>query len=169
MFDRITLWSHLALDFCLLGADYWLHVNTSNWSPQIICSSWFSLGKSHISSNLSISSRLSILLAYNDSKFVIIVYISVKSVSISSLSNPVYMNSLFSWFWLKVYQIYLFKKSAFRWISFDNFSVTFWYLYYLFPLCFFFPPCNSFRWKVRLLLWDFSYFLRSTCRAINIS
>ena len=65
-FDIIHLWSHLALDFCFLG-DFFITVLISVLLIDLFVISifsWFSLGRLNFSKNLSISSRLSGLLAY---------------------------------------------------------------------------------------------------------
>ena len=67
MFDRIHLWSHLVLDFCLLGG-FWIAVSISLPTSLLRLSIYFLfiLGRFYVSrNNLSISSRLSNLLAYN--------------------------------------------------------------------------------------------------------
>ena len=61
MFHRIHLWRLLVLGFCFLG-DFWSELVIGLFIISI--SSWFSLGRLNLSKNLSISSRLSILLPF---------------------------------------------------------------------------------------------------------
>ena len=89
MFGKIQLWSHLVQGFCLLG----VFLIIASVSLGVIClfrfsdCSWFTFARLYISRNLSISSRLSSLLANNCSKyFLAILCISLVSVVISSLS-----------------------------------------------------------------------------------
>ena len=66
MFARIHLWSHLALGFCF-GGDFFVTVSILVLVIGLFIistSSWFSLQILNFSKNLSISSRLSILLVY---------------------------------------------------------------------------------------------------------
>ena len=61
-----------------------------------------------------------------------------------------------------------------------SFSITFWSLFYLFPLWYLLFPSfswlqalltlllsNSFRWQVSLFIWDFTCFLRKACTDVN--
>ena len=98
MFDRILLWSHLVLGFCFFGR----FLITASISVFVIglfiisTSSWFSLGRLNFSKNLSISSRLSILLPYNCSQQ------SLKILCISALSvvnSPFSFLILLIWFY----------------------------------------------------------------------
>ena len=67
MFDKILLGSHPVQGFCLLGDFFFM---TASISLVVTClfrfshSSWFSLGRLHVSRNSPISSRLSSLVAY---------------------------------------------------------------------------------------------------------
>ena len=66
MFDIPLLWSHLVLDFCLLGVFNHILISVLVIGLYISSvSSWVSCGKLYCSENLSISSRLFILLSYS--------------------------------------------------------------------------------------------------------
>ena len=68
MFDRIHQWSHMVLDFCVGGAFFSYHSFILLFMIGLFVgfiSSWFILGGFCLSMNLSISSRLFILLANN--------------------------------------------------------------------------------------------------------
>ena len=65
MFDRICLWSHLVLYFCVLEVLKSVSISILVTSLFIFSiSSWLSLGSLYLSKNLFISSRLSIFLPY---------------------------------------------------------------------------------------------------------
>ena len=68
MFDTILPWSHLVLGFCVLGGFFFITASISMLVLGLLIisiSSWFTLGRLNLSKNLSISSRLSILLPYS--------------------------------------------------------------------------------------------------------
>ena len=66
MFDRILLWSHLVLGFCFLrDFDHNFNFSACNWVVHNFYFFWFSLRRLNFSKNLSISSRVSILLPYS--------------------------------------------------------------------------------------------------------
>ena len=76
--NRIHPWSHLVLDFCLLGVlKSWLNLSTGNWSVSVFYFFWYNLGRLYISDDLSVSTSLSPLLMYQFS--------SVHSVMSNSL------------------------------------------------------------------------------------
>ena len=96
MFDRIHLWSHQFLDFCLLGVFIsHFQFSTCDWSVHI--SSWFTFGRLYLSKNLSISSRFSILLVY-----------SCKSLWILCISVVSIVTSPFSFLMLSIWVLSLF-------------------------------------------------------------
>ena len=89
MFGKIHLWNHQIQGFCLLGF-FWLLLIIS---LGVMClfrfsdSSWFIFGRLYVSRNLSISSRMSCLLAYWCLQYLfIILCISLVLVVISPLS-----------------------------------------------------------------------------------
>ena len=86
---KVPLWIHLVQNFCLLGG-FWFIVSISLVKISLFRfsdSSWLSFRKLYVSKNLSISSRLSYLLAYSCSQyFLIILCVSLKSVVTSSVS-----------------------------------------------------------------------------------
>ena len=102
MFGRIPLESHLALDSCFFGRFF----ITNSISLLVMglfkfsISSCFSFGSIYVSRNLSISSRLAILLAYNCSYYSIIVFISVVFIVISPLLFLILFIWVLSFFFL---------------------------------------------------------------------
>ena len=101
MFGRIPLESHLALDSCFLE-DFWLLIRFPYWLW--VCSNFLFLPVSvlvvYVSMNLSISSRLPMLLAYNCTQYSLIVFISAVLVVILSLSFLILFICGFSFFFL---------------------------------------------------------------------
>ena len=100
MFNTILLWSHLVLGFCFLG-DFFITTSilvlVIGWFI-ISISSWFSLRRLTFFKNLSISSRLSILLH-------LVVHNSLIILCISALSV---VTSLFSFLILLIWFFFLF-------------------------------------------------------------
>ena len=171
MFGVIHLCKCLVLDFFLDGSFY----ITDSLSLLIglfifSISSWFNFGRLYISKNLSISSRLSILLAYNCSNlFWSFVFLSYhfellfnfwfypgplsfclpKSLSILFIfsKNQLLVSLIFFFYFLIS-------------ISFIH-SLIFIISFLLLALGFFCSSfSNCFRCKVRLFIWDVSCFLR---------
>ena len=82
MFGRIPLWSYLVLYFAwsIIISFSLLLIGLF----RLYISSWFCLGRLHVSRNVSISSRLSNLLVYNCSSYFLMIFcISVVLVVIS--------------------------------------------------------------------------------------
>ena len=136
MFDRILLWSHMVLGFCFLGGFFLI---TSSTSVLVIVlfiisiSSWFSLGRLNFSQNLSISSRLSILLPYSCSwQSPKILCISALSIVIPPFSFLILLIWFFSLFFLNLAKglsiLFIFSKNqllvllVFTIVSFLSFS-----------------------------------------------
>ena len=133
-------------------------------------SSWFSLGRLYVSRNLSISCTLS--------KFwLIIVVSSYNCMYFHDISCTFFISSfiylghlLFLWVWLRVYQFYIdFLKTQllvsliFSFFSSTSFISTLIFIisFLLLTLDFVFSSfSSSFECHVRLLIWDFPYFLR---------
>ena len=135
-------------------------------------SSLFSLGRLYISKNVSISSTLSIILAYSClKKSFMIICISIISVvvSFSFLILMIWTLSHFFPWWvcLKVNFVYLYKVSTFSFIHllycflylyFINFCINLYYFLPLTKLCGFlnffyfwlFFSSSCFRYKARL-------------------
>ena len=145
MFDRILLWSHRSWAFV-----FWEILITASISVLVIGlfvisnSFWLSLGRLSFSMNLSISSRLSILLHIVVHNSLIIFYISPLPVATSPFSFLI----LFVWFFslfilmslakgLSVF-VYLLKEPAF---SFINFTIVS-FIYFCLDLYDFFPSKN---------------------------
>ena len=103
MFHRTPLWNHLALGFCFLRR-FLITVLISVFVIQLFIisiSSWFSLGRLTFSKNLTISSRLSILLAYSCWWYsLMILCISVLSVVTSPFSFLILLIWVFPLFFL---------------------------------------------------------------------
>ena len=172
MFDRVLLWSHLALGFFFLVR----FLITASILVLIIglfiisVSCWFSLGRLNFSKNLSISSRLSILLPYSFSLWcLIILCISALSVATSPFSFLILLIWFyFSWWvWLKVCQFYLLKEPAFSFIKLYYCFFHFFFIYFcsdhlisflLLIFRFFYSFSSCFRCKVRLSIRCFSCF-----------
>ena len=133
-------------------------------------SSWFSLGRLYVSRNLSISCTLS--------KFwLIIVVSSYNCMYFHDISCTFFISSfiylghlLFLWVCVRVYQFYIdFLKTQllvsliFSFFSSTSFISTLIFIisFLLLTLDFVFSSfSSSFECHVRLLIWDFPYFLR---------
>ena len=120
MFDIIHLWSHLVLDFGLLEDLIAVSISILVINLFIFSIySCFSLGSLYLCTNLSISSRRSILLVYSCLWWSLMIFsISVLSILTSHFSFLILLIwvlslSLFiffffsSWVWLKIYQFCL--------------------------------------------------------------
>ena len=113
MFGKIPLWSHPVQGFSLFG----VFLIAASMSLGIICllrfsdSSWFIFGRLYISRNLSISSRLSSLLAYNCSHIFLqsFVFLWCQLFLLFLFWFHIFGSFLFfsSWVWLKVCQSHL--------------------------------------------------------------
>ena len=135
-------------------------------------SSWFSLGRLYLSNNFSISSRLSILLAYICLYLYPLYFCAVHFNFSFFTSNFIDLNLLiFTWWvWLRVYLCcWSFKRTIlqFHW-NFLLFSsvlfisaLTFMISFLLLTLCFAYSSFSiCFKCKVRYFMWDPSCFLR---------
>ena len=151
MFDRILLWSHLVLGFCVLGDFLFIIASISVLITGLFIisiSSWFSLGRLNFSKNLSISSRLSILLPYNCSQQSLkILCISALSVVISPFSFLVLLIWFFSLLFLMSLAkglsiVYLLKETAFNFINLHYCFFHFFFIYFCLDLYDFFPSTN---------------------------
>ena len=102
MFGRTHQWNHQIQDFSL--SDFWLLIQFAYLVIDLIrfsISSLFSLGRFYIPRTLSTPSRLSNLLAYSCSQYSFtILFISVQSVVMSSLSFLILEIWVFSLFFL---------------------------------------------------------------------
>ena len=153
--DRISLWCHLVLDFCLL---------------EVYISLWFSLRRLCLCKNLSISSRLSTLLAY--SCFLVVFY------------DPLYFSGVYCYFSFLIFNfvdlssfflknlaeglsvLFVFSKnqlfvSLILLILFVYISALIFLSFLLLTLGFVYSFFSvGFRHKIRLFICDFSCFLR---------
>ena len=138
-------------------------------------SSWFSLGRLYVSRNLSISSRLSNLLAYNCTSLMIFLYFCGFSCNFLSLLMLItWALFVFSLVNLAIffYVLFLFSINNSVSLIFSIFLNCHWFFFsFYFDLYYFLPSTNfglrvfssSFRCKIRLLIWDFSFSLGSGC------
>ena len=79
-------------------------------------------------------------------------------------------------YWEPMLGLFIFKEPGLHFFDFYFFSLNINYL--LFDLCYFLPSINSglhcssfsssFRCRVRLFIWDFSYFLKKACIGIKL-
>ena len=120
MLDRISLWSHLVLGFCLLE-DFKLYFQSHYlW---LVCLYFLFLSSSVLESCFVHFFQVIQYSRYD-------LCISAVSVVISSFSFlilSIWILSFFSWFWLMVYKFYLLKEPSFSFI-FDIiffFSISF--------------------------------------------
>ena len=165
MLDRISLWSHLVLDFCLLE-DFKLHFQFHYlW---LVCLYFLFL-----SSSVLESCFVQFFQVIQYSRLRSLHFCSVSCNFFFFISNFTDLNPLlFSWwFWLKVYKFYLLKEPNFSFIYLWYYFLFLYFIYFCSDLYDFFPSSNfgvcfcssfssCFRCKVRLFIWDFSCFLR---------
>ena len=183
MFDRIHLWSHLVLDFCLLE-DFLIMVSISLLVIGLFIFSisfLFSLGKLDLSKNLSISSWLSILLTYI---CFLVSYASLFFCGVSCniflfISNFIYLRHL-PFFLLSLAKglsiLFFFSKNQLLVLLFIAVfflvstlfisALIFMISFLLLILGFVYSSFSScFRCMFRLFIWDFSCFLTEDCIA----
>ena len=100
MFDRIHLWSHLALGFCF-GGDFWSSFDFSacDWLGHNFCFSLVQSGEIELFKYLFISSMLYLLLTYSCSKSLVIFCISGLS-AVTYFSFLILLTWVFSLFLL---------------------------------------------------------------------
>jgi len=176
IFGRIHLWSLPALEFCLLAGFLYYNFNSTTIDQSLqIVPFWFRISRLHVSRHLSISSRLSVLLAY----FVHIIIswlicISVVAVFISPISYFVHLVLFFFFFSLTMAKglkiAYFFKNQLFVSLIF---SVDLYFVH-LFSDFYYFSPMmtlgfdyssfsNNFKWLVTMFIYlFFLIFLRRT-------
>ena len=179
MFGKIPLWSHPVRDFCLLGVFFCVVLfcfTTASISVGVIClirfsdSPWFSFGRLYVCRNLSISSRLSTLLAYIFLQSFLFLWCQLLFLFFHFWFYFFGSSLFFSWWvWLKVCQsylsfqrkssclLYLFFLDSISFISALILIISFLLLNLGFLCCSF---SSSSKWKVRLCIWSFSCFLR---------
>ena len=189
MFDRILLWSHRSWAFV-----FWEILITASISVLVIGlfvisnSFWLSLGRLSFSMNLSISSRLSILLHIVVHNSLIIFYISPLPVATSPFSFLILLIWFFSLFFLMSLAkglsiLFIFSRNQLlvllilTIVSFTSFSciaAQIFMIYFLLLILFFFNCCcccssfsSCFRYKVRLSIRCFSCLLKQDGIAIN--
>ena len=155
MFGKIPLWSHPVRDFCLLGVFFCFVLfcfTTASISVGVIClirfsdSPWFSFGRLYVCRNLSISSRLSTLLAYIFLQSFLFLWCQLLFLFFHFWFYFFGSSLFFSWWvWLKVCQSYLSfqrKSSCLLYLFFLD-SISFisdlsWLLPPFYSLCAFF-------------------------------
>ena len=140
----------MTLGFCFLG-DFW----SLFWFQCLLIglfiisiSSWFSHGRLTFSKNLSISSRLSILLSYSCSQYSLIIHcISILSAGTSPFSFLIFLIWYFSffswWVWLVIcHFFYLLKEPAFNFINLCYCFLHFFFIYFYSDFYDFFPSTD---------------------------
>jgi len=153
-----------------------------NWS----ISSWFSFGRLCVSRKLSISSGLSNSWHIIFHCLMVFFLFSAVFIDISPFSFPILFIWVFSLLFLVSLArglpiLFTFSKNQLL-VSLIFFPLFFESLFYWFPLWSFLISfllvtlgfvCpsffNSFRWWVKLSIWDFSSFLRKACIAMNFT
>ena len=135
---------------------------------RLCISSWFSLGRSYVSRNFSVSFRLSNLLAYNHSYDSIIFCIPMISIVISFHFSFFYLGFLFLFFWrsltkdLSIYLSFHKTNSWFHWSFLFFISILFIssLVFIIASFCWLwalFDSSNSFTWLARVSIWEFCF------------